>query len=74
MEPVTRKLAEVLAAASYDDLPAAVIDEAKRAVLDWLGSAMAGSMSAISGKIAATWPKRTSGRPSTSSAERRTPS
>jgi 2-methylcitrate dehydratase PrpD len=45
-EPVTRKLAGVLAATSYRDLPAPVIEEAKRAVLDWLGSAMAGSMEA----------------------------
>src|SRR5579872_5590982 len=44
MELVTRRLAEVLAAASYGELPAPVIDEAKSAVLDWLGSAMAGSM------------------------------
>jgi len=42
-ESVTRKLAEVLASTSYHDLPATVIEEAKRAVLDWLGSAMAGS-------------------------------
>lgn len=44
MESVTRELAEALAAASYTDLPEAAIEEAKRAVLDWLGSAMAGSM------------------------------
>jgi 2-methylcitrate dehydratase PrpD len=43
-EPVTRKLAEALAEVSYSDLPAPVIEEAKRAVLDWLGSAMAGSI------------------------------
>ena len=43
-DPVTRRLAEVLAATSYSDLPAAVIKEAKRAVLDWLGSALAGSI------------------------------
>jgi 2-methylcitrate dehydratase PrpD len=40
---VTQQLAEVLAKTRYSDLPSAVIDEAKRAVLDWLGSAMAGS-------------------------------
>jgi 2-methylcitrate dehydratase PrpD len=42
-EPVSRRLAEVLARTSYPDLPAPAIEEAKRAVLDWLGSAMAGS-------------------------------
>ncbi|MBZ5603132.1 MAG: MmgE/PrpD family protein [Acidobacteriia bacterium] len=41
---MTRKLAEALANVRYSDLPAEVVDEAKRAVLDWLGSAMAGSL------------------------------
>lgn len=40
---MTRRLAEVLAAVTYDDLPPEVIEDAKRAVLDWLGSALAGS-------------------------------
>jgi len=43
-EAVTRRLAEALALTSYSNLPAAVIEEARRAVLDWLGSAMAGSL------------------------------
>ncbi len=43
---VTERLATVLADARYEDLPMPVIKEAKRAVLDWLGSAMAGSIEA----------------------------
>jgi 2-methylcitrate dehydratase PrpD len=41
---ISRRLAEFLAAASYSNLPSAVVDHAKRAVLDWLGSALAGSL------------------------------
>lgn len=41
---VSQQLAEFLAGASYTDLPAGVIEDAKRSVLDWLGSAMAGSL------------------------------
>lgn len=41
---VTRQLAELLAITSYDDLPAAAIEEAHRATLDWLGSALAGAL------------------------------
>jgi len=41
---ISRRLAQFLAAASYSDLPSLVIDHAKRAVLDWLGSALAGSL------------------------------
>lgn len=41
---VTRALAEFLADTTYDDLPSAVIDDAKRAALDWLGSALAGAL------------------------------
>ena len=37
-------LAELLADVRYDDLPADVIDHARRAVTDWLGSALAGSI------------------------------
>lgn len=42
IERLTRRLAEFLAAATYSDLPAPVIEDTKRAVLDWLGSAMVG--------------------------------
>jgi 2-methylcitrate dehydratase PrpD len=42
-EPVTRRLAETLAACRWTDLPENVVLEAKRAVLDWLGSALAGA-------------------------------
>ena len=41
---VSRQLADVLAETSFDDLPRAVVEEAKRATLDWLGSALAGSV------------------------------
>jgi len=41
---VSEQLAHVLAETSVSDLPAAVIDEARRATLDWLGSALAGSL------------------------------
>ncbi|HEX6052945.1 MAG TPA: MmgE/PrpD family protein, partial [Gemmatimonadaceae bacterium] len=41
---VTRDLAAFLAAADGADLPAAVRDEAARATLDWLGSALAGAL------------------------------
>jgi 2-methylcitrate dehydratase PrpD len=41
---ITRRLAQFLAAASYSDLSPQVIEDTKRAVLDWLGSAMAGSL------------------------------
>ena len=43
-EPVSRRLAEVLAATRYSDLDATVISHARRAILDWLGSALAGSL------------------------------
>ena len=42
--PATRLLAELLATTGYDALPAEVIDHARRAVIDWLGSALAGSV------------------------------
>lgn len=44
MSNETRSLAEVLAATRYEQLPADVITHARRAVTDWLGSAMAGSI------------------------------
>ena len=40
----TRELATALAAARITDLDAATIDHTERAVLDWLGSAIAGSV------------------------------
>ena len=39
----TRHLADTLAAARYSDLSPEIIDHARRAVLDWLGSVLAGS-------------------------------
>ena len=44
MSDVTRALAEVLAATTYRDLPREVVNHAKRSILDWLGSALAGSI------------------------------
>jgi 2-methylcitrate dehydratase PrpD len=40
---LSRRLAEVLSAARYADLPDAVREHTRRAVLDWLGSALAGA-------------------------------
>ncbi|HUQ79625.1 MAG TPA: MmgE/PrpD family protein [Gemmatimonadaceae bacterium] len=40
---VTRELADFLATTTYRDLPPAVVDDAKRATLDWFGSALAGA-------------------------------
>src|SRR5438105_1065576 len=44
MTSVSRELAHVLASTSFSDLPAPVITEAQRAILDWLGNAMAGAL------------------------------
>jgi 2-methylcitrate dehydratase PrpD len=43
---LTRELAGFLTSATFADLPANVVADAKRAVLDWLGSALAGSIEA----------------------------
>jgi 2-methylcitrate dehydratase PrpD len=44
MASVSRLLAETLSRTSWRDLPADVVIDARRAVLDWLGSAMAGAV------------------------------
>jgi 2-methylcitrate dehydratase PrpD len=44
VSPISRVLAERLAAACFADLPPLVVEEAQRAVLDWLGSALAGAL------------------------------
>jgi 2-methylcitrate dehydratase PrpD len=41
---MTRQLAEFLVTACWNDLPATVIEDARRSVLDWLGSALAGAL------------------------------
>jgi len=41
---VTRALAEVLAGTTWSDLPSDTIEHARRSVLDWLGSALAGAL------------------------------
>jgi len=41
---LTRRLAEAMSAARYCDTPPNVIAETKRSILDWLGSALAGSL------------------------------
>ena len=41
---VTRRLAQVLATTRYNDLPIDVVEYARRAVIDWFGSALAGSI------------------------------
>ena len=40
----SRALADVYASTGFSALPASVIEDARRATLDWLGSALAGSM------------------------------
>jgi 2-methylcitrate dehydratase PrpD len=45
-ESLTRRLAETLAALRPEDLPPDVQDATRRTVLDWLGSALAGSLEA----------------------------
>jgi 2-methylcitrate dehydratase PrpD len=40
---ISHQLADVLARTTYADFPAGVVEHAMRAVLDWLGSALAGS-------------------------------
>lgn len=42
--PVSQALAEFAAATRYDDLPPAALADAKLAILDWLGSALAGAL------------------------------
>jgi 2-methylcitrate dehydratase PrpD len=42
----SRKLAQVLAGTSFEDLPDGVIGDVQRSVLDWLGSTMAGAVEA----------------------------
>lgn len=44
MNDLTRRLAQFLGEARFADLPAGVVADTKRAVLDWLGSALAGSL------------------------------
>jgi 2-methylcitrate dehydratase PrpD len=41
---MTRELAEVLASTAWSDLPEDTIEHARRAVLDWLGSALSGAL------------------------------
>ena len=43
-DAVTRRLAKAMAAARYSDLPPNVLLDTRRAILDWLGSALAGSI------------------------------
>jgi 2-methylcitrate dehydratase PrpD len=43
MKSVSRELADVFSSTSFQDLPPTIVEDARRAVLDWLGSAMAGA-------------------------------
>ncbi len=43
-QPVSRLLAEFAAQARFSSLPAAVVLDTRRAVLDWVGSALAGAL------------------------------
>jgi 2-methylcitrate dehydratase PrpD len=42
-QEITREFARFIAGMRYEDLPPAAVHEAKRAVLDWIGCALAGS-------------------------------
>jgi len=44
MTTSSRQLAEVYASTRFSSLPSAAIEDARRAVLDWLGSTLAGSL------------------------------
>jgi 2-methylcitrate dehydratase PrpD len=44
MMSVTRELADVMATVAYPDLPSQTLKDAHRSILDWLGSALAGSV------------------------------
>ena len=41
---VSGQLADVYSSTSFDDLSPAVVNDTRRAILDWLGSALAGSL------------------------------
>jgi 2-methylcitrate dehydratase PrpD len=41
---VSQQLAEYLASARFEHLPPGIVEDTRRAVLDWLGSALAGSL------------------------------
>jgi 2-methylcitrate dehydratase PrpD len=43
-DPVSRQLAEFLATVRFRDLPSAAVDDTRRSILDWLGSALGGSI------------------------------
>lgn len=44
MSAVSRALAETLATTTFDEFPQSAVADATRAILDWLGSAMAGAL------------------------------
>jgi 2-methylcitrate dehydratase PrpD len=46
MAPVSRVLADFLAGTTWSDLPRSAVVDTQRSILDWLGSAMAGSIEA----------------------------
>jgi 2-methylcitrate dehydratase PrpD len=46
MAPVSRTLADFLARTTWSDLPPSAVSDTRRSILDWLGSAMAGSIEA----------------------------
>lgn len=55
---LSRALADVMARTRYEDLPPAVIEDARRSVLDWLGSCLAGAVeppSRMAQQVVAGW-------------------
>jgi 2-methylcitrate dehydratase PrpD len=54
-QDITRTFAQFLSAVRYEDLPPVAVHEAKRAVLDWIGCALAGSQHATVGVLLTTF-------------------
>jgi len=44
MTSVSQQLADVLAATRFEDLPPTAVNDTRRSILDWLGSALAGAL------------------------------
>ncbi len=65
MDSLSQTLAEFLVKIKYEDLPAAVVHEAKRTLLDSIGCALAG-ITTDKGKISIALAKRLGGRPESS--------
>ena len=55
---VSQALAEMMARTRYEDIPPMVIEDARRSVLDWLGSCLSGALEAparMAQQVIAAW-------------------